>query len=75
MPAERHYYDGWSDSHVATATITVHAQDDETPVWSGLYDARGVKLYRVPTRHPVGFHDFTALRKNHHSGNQEKARR
>jgi len=68
MAADRQFYDPWLERHEQTATITVHALDDEMPVWSGLYDARGVKLYRVPQRHPVGFHDFDVLRKNHHRG-------
>lgn len=29
--------------------------DDQQPQWSGLYDASGQKLYRLPDRIPIGF--------------------
>jgi uncharacterized membrane protein len=29
--------------------------EDEQPHWSGLYDANGQKLYRLPDRIPIGF--------------------
>lgn len=35
-------------------SCVVHETDDE-PMDTGLLDAHGVALYRVPTRHPIGF--------------------
>lgn len=61
MAAERSYTD-WTTSSTTRDTMTVHVSGDEEPVWSGLYDHQGRQLYRVPERHPVGFHDFHHMR-------------
>lgn len=36
-------------------SFTVH-DEDAAPVATGLYDANGVPLYRLPDRVPLGFH-------------------
>lgn len=36
-------------------TITVYAPEDAAPVDTGLVDIHGVTLWRMPTKHPVGF--------------------
>lgn len=35
-------------------SITV-ITEEKTPEWCGLYDSNGVKIFKVPTRNPVGF--------------------
>lgn len=54
---DEHEYLGWSYREGARS-LTVHAGDDQEPVFSGLYDARGTKLYRVEERQPFGFPIF-----------------
>lgn len=44
----------WDDQEPIYAGTQVYEQDSE-PVNTGLLDARGVPLYRVPTKIPFGF--------------------
>jgi hypothetical protein len=42
----------WLD--VEQKSLVVH-EDEPTPIDTGLLDVNGVKIYRVPTRQPIGF--------------------
>ena len=44
--------DTWPDER-ERPTITVHER--EGPAWTGLVDASGVPIYRVPSRVPMGY--------------------
>jgi hypothetical protein len=44
-----------ADWYEPSQTITVHEIED-APKATGLLDANGVKLFRVPVINPMGFH-------------------
>jgi len=44
----------WSDNREHLTGQTVFC-DDDRPVDTGLFDAHGVRLYRFPDKHPIGF--------------------
>jgi hypothetical protein len=46
-------YDDWYDTG-GPDSITIHEPED-SPQWTGLYDAHGNELYRVRDRLPMGF--------------------
>jgi hypothetical protein len=43
------------DSEASGDSFTVHEAPD-TPQPTGLLDAQGNPLFRVPEKHPIGFH-------------------
>lgn len=45
--------DDWFEP--ASQTISVICADDDRPVDTGLVNAQGHALYRLPEKHPIGF--------------------
>jgi hypothetical protein len=60
LPASKSWAaDEWYDGGRTSIDVT---DNDHRPQWSGLFDAYGTRLYRVPERVVVGFHGSKGLR-------------